>query len=652
MTRDDGNSPLHRKNLCEAFVRLTTEDHLSGNQAARILGRSPAWFSRNVPLFLAGGVAALTTERRPLGSGRRLFKEGDEDLLPDWFLKAASFFYLLTNRTRDTGSMPEAIRLTISLPASCPNAVKARLLRKLELLELPTCPVVVRGMILAREKEGKPLLPQSLTRLITSPPSVVRQFRGPKAASLDFVQAPGSAMWLGGENGDREFIAPGVVVEADDATINFPCVVPWAMGGCACSEKFKVKVGRFQWLVAIDVGSRMVLGFTYTARPKSSYRAEDVLTLMRTVATAQGAPQHWRFEKGVWASNLVKNAARLMGSNRIEVHSPHAKPFIEGLFNKLWTKLSVHFPDSEVGRFRGDNEEASKLLTACQAGQKDPRRYFPPLAQVIAAFHQVIAEHNASIIRSDNYGEWVPEERWNQAKKHWPVVDTATESEHRFSPMRPLPVGAEWIFSPFVREWRVQGNCVGGKVPIMEKLSVPYQFSADFLHRYDGARVRVYFDPSAPQCVATLCLAEPWGNEREGDVLGEAEQSNETTQYVRMVLGWGNDDRSAGLRARRQAHASMRRETRAVAPGRNGHAFRESEERDGAGRITTISSTVPEETASQECASRRGVMSPTIGGETPAVSGDNSDGENSARPAPDGLAEIQRFEQTHPELFI
>ncbi|HEX3989339.1 MAG TPA: hypothetical protein VHZ30_07890 [Verrucomicrobiae bacterium] len=74
-------------NLCREWHRLKTEGHLSGNQAAASLGKSPSWFSINFPRWQRGGVAAFLPERRELGAARRLFTD-----LPAWFMAVARFF--------------------------------------------------------------------------------------------------------------------------------------------------------------------------------------------------------------------------------------------------------------------------------------------------------------------------------------------------------------------------------------------------------------------------------------------------------------------------------------------------------------------------------------------------------------------------------
>jgi hypothetical protein len=564
--------------LLLAWQTLKTQQNLSGNQAAALLGKSPAWFSIHGPRWRREGIAAFLPERRELGAQRRLFTG-----LPAWFLPVAKFYYISSNLTRTRGSVPEAIRRTIALP-HCPPAVQGRLLKIISDTgwkasngeKLPSCPPDLRETVLARAKAGQPMLPASLARQIAVAAPFVKAFRSPTDASLDYINGQGTQMWLtDSQTGEKQFIRGGDVVEADDATVNFPVCVPWPTRGCPCSERYEVKVARFQWLVSIDVGSRKVLGFTYTARPRSSYRGEDILSMVKAICQQHGVPRAFRFERGVWQSKIVTNAVDLLGSRRMSVHSPHSKPFVEGLFNQLWTKLSLWFPFSSVGRFRAENEEACKLLTACQAGHQDPRKYFPMLSDALAAFEDVIAEHNAHSIDSANYGRWVPNERW--------AADVATR------PLAPINPETQWLFSPEVRDWKVKGNTVGGKVPLFPGCSVPYQFSAAKLLEYHGALTRSYFDPTEPKCNATICLAEPWGNHRQGEVICVAPQTNENTAQIRAMIGYG-DGQSDGLAELRAAHAALRREVRAVAGPCPNPPVSSSEERDGLGNLAKITS--------------------------------------------------------------
>jgi len=542
-----------RARMCDDFRRLRLT--MSGNQAAKELGHAHSLFLRWLPRYEAGGVEALLPRGRD--AGRR-----QQFIVPEAVLGALRSLYLRINRTEDAGSVPEAVRQFIGLP----EADRTR-------LGLPQCPEDFRSWVFERQRLGLALVPAGLRRRVISPASVVRQYRNPTEARLDFLNSPGSTMWAKDPaTGARVFIRAGDLVEADDGTINFPCVVPWTIGGCPCSEKFGVKVGRFQWLTARDVGSRMFLGFTYVCRPRSSYRTEDVLSLIRVVCRAHGIPRGWRFERGVWEGNAVKGAIDRLGSKLHTVYSPHSKPYIEGGFNSLWTKLSLL--DGQVGRFRGEMERENDLLTACKDGRRDPRGTFPMLCDAIAAFVRSMGEMNATRVESELYGAWVPDDRW--------------ESHLGKDPLPAWKPETDWLFAPFIGEWTVKGMLVGGKVPLFEGLSVPFDFAADWLPQYRGAKVRCHFDPTEAKCSATVVLAQNWGRARAGDVLGTAEQVNEVAGYARLVMGWGCDDPAAEARkVRQQTAAAMRREVRAILPrGRAGHAS--SEARDGLGNKAVL----------------------------------------------------------------
>jgi hypothetical protein len=614
-----------RAQLCERFIALRGDGY-SVRHAALQLGRSVATFSGSDSLlerYQRGGVQAMLPDRRACGAKPTF-------TVPGWFVPAARFFWLLTNRTWNSGSIPEAIRRTISLPntpVGWDDCTRRRLMRAVGLDELPECPGALRETILERQARGQDLVPERIARQITAPEAVVIQHRHPKNADLDYRCASGTMMWDRSAGADEyRFYRAGDLVEADDATISFPVCVPWTLGGNKCSDKYHVRVGRFQWLVSIDVGSRFVTGYTYTARPRSSYRAEDVLSLIRIICRQHGVPRGFRLEKGVWKSHLVTGAVRGLGSRLITVHSPHNKPYIEGLFNTLWTKLSVQFPDGHLGRTRDEEQAANDILTACQRGTRDPRRHFPMLADALAAFDEVINEKNRTPIHTAQYGSWVPEERW--------------EEQLTPAPLNSFPAESEWLFSPFVREWTVRGMLVRGRIPLFEDLSVPFDFSAPWMADFHGAKVRCYFDPSEPRCAATVVLVNAAGTHPAGEVLGVAQQINEVAGYARMVMGWGDDARNAGLLARQQSAKAVRREVRAVLPrGRRGAAA--SEEHDG----VAASRSVHQDGASRACAdnSHAGSCFPVIGPEIGTGCGNNRD-------AGDRLETRSRLEATSVEV--
>jgi len=200
----------------------------------------------------------------------------------------------------------------------------------------------------------------------------------------------------------------------------------------------------------------------------------------------------------------------------------------------------------------------------------------------------------------------------------------------------------------------------------MDGVSVPYDFKAAWMSRFEGARVKAYFAPFDPKCHATICLAQRWGQQRNGENLGRAVQQNENTQQIRWAMGWGDDDRTVGKKLRSQAQVAVRREVRGILgrPESQGVAalrppvFSESKERDGLGREVTISSgdCIPPEVspdtraytdaASQECGynSRGAHPAPNISNPPLRTGANPGRGTISAE-------EADRFEAENAHLF-
>ncbi|MCW5560048.1 MAG: hypothetical protein KIT22_19705, partial [Verrucomicrobiae bacterium] len=420
-----------------------------------------------------------------------------------------------------------------------------------------------------RERNGR-MVPRALTRDLIAPPAFVKQQRSPKRGALRNLNAPGTTMFVVDDRtGEERFVRVGDVLEADDATVNFPVCVPWEIGGCPCSERWGVKVARFQWLVAIDRASRYVPGWSYTMRPRSSYRAEDIVALFHGIFRQHGIWKRASLERGAWEAALVETMLRSLRVERMTAWNPNQKPYIEGLFSSMWTKLA-DMP-GQVGRFQGEEEAANRVLTSCQRGATDPRLHFPMLSDALAAFERVTRERNQTPVHSAEYGSWVPEERW-----------LAQQAEARETGrLRALPAEAAWLFAPCMREWTVRGNTVGGSIQIMEGASVQFDFAGDWLTEFAGSKVRVHFDPAAPKAEATIVLAHNIRDRRAGEVLGTAVQVNKVARYARQAMGWGEDPDLAVM-MRRKAATALRREVRTIMAG-DQPSLSVSEARDGEG---------------------------------------------------------------------
>jgi len=549
----------YRRHELVVSYRQLQATGLSRDQAAEAIeamgfSASRSSLDRYEKRFEKGGFGALFDNFDKSGRTRK----PETNLTPKQAAAARAAVLAKTNRTREAGSVPEAIRYlarTGQLTAEQTEAFRER------------------------ERTGR-MVPRALTRDLLVAPAVVRQHRNPTDASLDLLSSPGASMWLTDEHtGEQRFVRVGDIIEADDATINFPVCVPWEIGGDPCSERWGVKVARFQWLVAIDRASRFVPGWSYTMRPRSSYRAEDIVALFHGIFRQHGIWKRACLERGAWEANLVDALLKGLRIERITAWSPHQKQAVEGLFNSMWMKLA-DMP-GQVGRFRGEEEEANRVLTSCQRGSTDPRQHFPILKDAIEALSRAAQDHNRQPVKSAQWGTWVPEERW-----------LAQQAEARETGrLRSLPEGASWLFAPCMRVWHVKGNTVGGSIQVMDGTSVQFDFAGDWLTEFAGARVRVHFDPFAPQAEATIVLADNVRNRSAGEMLGTAVQINKTARYARHALGYG-DEGDLGVMMRRQAGAALRREVRTIMAG-DQPGLSVSEGRDGAGNAVVIERGAP-----------------------------------------------------------
>jgi hypothetical protein len=426
----------------------------------------------------------------------------------------------------------------------------------------------LRGALLPEVEAGR--LPNSLKRIFerVTPTHIAAHRRPGMAATENFSGTVGAFF--------RDKHERRRVIESDDGTLNFAAWIPWPMGGDKCSDRYGVRVGRWQFLPAMDAGwTHMYLGYALVCRPRGSYRQEDVRSLIWTIAQAHGLPDAFRFERGTWESDSIVNIIRKLGVELATVRQSNHKPFIEGGFNVLWTYLGMM--PGQVGRYRGDEERGNKLVQQCRAGSADPRHHFPSLAECIAALNGAMAMRNSDTIKSI-YGKWVPEERHAQLK-----VDR---------PWRQLPVELHYLFSPYVREWTVRRATIGGDVPILDDYSAPFYFASDELFRFNGRKLRCYFDHTATPCLATIVATEEFHGYKPDEVVCRAELDGELPHFCRAARGWADADCVRTVQWRKAAMSALRRDLRAL-DTRGQIIGAASEARDGHGAVTKVESGTP-----------------------------------------------------------
>lgn len=473
---------------------------------------------------------------------------------------------LAINRTSTDSSTPEAIR----------RAAKAGALR----------PELV-AVIQEREAEGRPGITETMLRDVRVNEAAIRSYRSPRNAWLDLIQSPGSLMLTVDEaTGEERYYKPGEAYTIDDGSINMGCWLSLERPGDKCWEKFRVIVGRFQFIPVVDHRTHCILGFSYTARPRDSYRAEDLTATMQTIFQEHGMPRRMILEHGVSASNLVRDTLETAGVTPIYVRSPHQK-IVERMFDIMWTKLSAQ--PGQVGRFRGEMEEENRVYGACKRGEKDPRDYFQPLPDVLAAMQEAIQEVNSQWVNSPQYGRWQPAEWFARDSKEM-VRRLATEDV--------------WMFSPTItKPLLVRAFCIGTTVSLMPGLSIKFHFEADFLCEFIGARVQLYFNPLAPECEAMVVLAEPFEGKPAGTRLGPARQINRNARFTRRAFGYGADP-DIGLAAVRSHNQALRRIVKAVRAD-DKPAIERHEIRDAGGNVVQVERHTAPSAIPQQLPSRR-----------------------------------------------
>ncbi len=437
--------------------------------------------------------------------------------------------------------------------------------------------------IVSRAAAGRPALTPSQRNAVRVSEAAVRAYRNPRDAWLDYCQSPGSLMYYWGEDGREQMYEPGEAWTIDDGTINFICCVPtddprWHFG---------VMPGRFQFLVMVDHRSYFIPGFSYTARPRGSYRAEDLLATLALGFEQHGLPRQLILEKGISKANLLSDACRRAGIEILRAQSPHQK-VVELVFGALWTRLS--FEPAQVGRSRGEEAEITALLERCRRNSEDPRNHFPMLSAVLAALRAAIEDWNAHTV-SSRYGQWQPAEFWTRRSA---------------AQLRALPRADAWLFAPRVTDpLKVSGMVLKTSVLMLPGFSQQYSFTGDWLADWFGARVRLHFHPFAGRSDATATLAAPFAGARADTVLGTLDMIDRQARRTRRAWGYSDEQDAGVIAARRQAQA-LHRVTVAIRPDGKPGVVR-AEARDGLGRAAQAEVAAPDAAARTRAAAQEAV---------------------------------------------
>jgi hypothetical protein len=443
--------------------------------------------------------------------------------------------YIKSNLKRGAGSMTYAARSLAKDPASP--------------LREPTREAILR------ERSSKHTLPTAVRRACRATDGAVELYRDSDSIALGGIYAPGQLRMVREPDGSLRRLRPGERWSVDDASVNFCVCVPWPWGGDKCSERWGVRVGRYQLLACLDDAEDFCPGWSYTMRGRDSYRAEDVVAMLAGVMRLAYQPELLVVEGGAWQAARTLEFLRAAGIRTVDAKGrPHSK-LIESWFNRLWTVLSTR-TDGQIGRYRGEMDRENELWMRCQAGSLDPRRVFPSIEQAMDAMTWGIGYLNAERIESKEYGKWVPQEMH--------------EAGLAAVPRPALAGGLEYLAARerHMRTVRRHGMAAAAALSPLG-FSRTYVFGGDELLPWNGARVWLHFDPFVHPVAAVVTLAQDYRDTAAGTVISRslaclnaapALLEDEAGQFqVRYA-----DGLAEAARAKRLANAVVRRELRAV----------------------------------------------------------------------------------------
>lgn len=604
----------HRVATLEAVQRLMAGGR-SQNAACQDLGVSPATFVRWRDACAAGGREAL---RPGKSSGRKPLVVPDEH--ETLLLRNC---YVRTNRAKDKGSKTTAAR-NVALSGKVSDALAKQILKP---------------------RSSKHTLTRTIRRAMDMPDAVTSFHRSPTQTALNMAQRTGS-MRVKYEVGPEGHLVERRLVGGerqswDDGSINMVCTIPWPLGGCKCSDRWGVKVGRFQTLLGIDDATDVCPGFSFVIRAQGAYRAADIAAAMSRVWADDIRPEQLILERGIWESNRAKRFYAQTGVRVEHVRTPNQK-LVENYWSRLWTQMSM--ADGQIGRYRGEMERENDLLTKCLSGSTNPANHFPSLEQALNTIESSIGYLNACPVESPKYGTWIPQERY--------AADLAE------NPRPSLDRELGWMLAPEQHVWKVRKNgVVGGAVPCPLGPSIPYYFACDHLWDYIGAEVCCYFDPYLNPVKATIVLAQDHKGRKKGTIISTAAYVIvDVPMLERLAESWNiaNPDGTPlerALRYRQAYFQAVRTEYRSLGlNGRRKNAITTVD--DGAGqRASVVRGPVAEITTRTDCSSQPAKAEPQ-GRAYRLDRRSNSRRANVAAPAPEPREDAAERERASVEEAV
>lgn len=543
--------PLSETQYAEAAARRLMlvqaaplfDSGLADARIARLIGVSPAVFSRVVNLCACKSTAALTTKGKVL----RLLDLPMARLAPPPPKYRGSEFEPLLQVKAVTD---EIIRLYVAtMGASCDKSTNDRRTGSIAttLKRLGDFEVIPPGLAakLQAGSQPKPLV-DFIKKTFT--PEIEAKIRGQKhyqhatvCGRRDLVEE-----FADGSIGP---LRPGRVWVFDDMSSNIPF---WFEVDRECAETVTDKglrqlverhgcvLGR-QGLYAWDWATGAWLGMELVGRLRDAYQSADILRFVRKLVTLYGKPEKIIFERGVWMSRSINgwsvmdddrlveredalqipdmdskekakitDGIRAIGVEIIYAYSSRGKP-IEGAFNYHQRLVPTFFERGEVvniGRHAGEFEWSAKAHLRASKGVLHPRD--------LGFVH---IDRHADV----SWQAMMWEGNKPKARRDGPPIPTLA-AYLSASPLQPVTHQDLAAFLPHKDSITIRGGLIS---PLGHQFINPEQFAA----MGDSTRVFYAFDPAEPTLGAAIYTAKGflcWADyQPAGPVISARDRSQE-----------------------------------------------------------------------------------------------------------------------------
>lgn len=289
---------------------------------------------------------------------------------------------------------------------------------------------------------------------------------------------------------EKRRLMAGERASVDDATRNVACYIPWPWGGCPCSEKYGVRIGRWQTLIVHDDATGYVPFVSSVFRFQQSYRATDAASVIFKAERDVLQWDAWSIEGGVWQA---KRTLAVLGGRYISAKGRPNQKLVENYIGRLWGVMAGQ--PGDVGRHQAEMKKDSDLYVKCRQGHADPRKHFMPLGVAQEALYASIQYLNEKRIESRTYGKWVPQSRWE------------ADLKDAFRPAR--MIHDDFLILPVAKTHKVRGGTLKTTEDGPHGCPMVWSFMADWLWQHEGQEMTLYFDPlDAWPATATVTLKD------------------------------------------------------------------------------------------------------------------------------------------------